>query len=264
MGAHVEHKFPNKFLLNEERLRKIKSVIETRLGTIGIKKNLSYKVYRGDTSYYETQTVEDVIKEDNEDWRKITRLELLISEGDAMVFALSFSEDGVILKIEGTNRDNIFLMYSDLKTYIENDVTTCGRIFGRNSLFYPLYSMFTVMLVIIAVMFIFYSEPKNIKAEALKSSEIITKLNYLINSGEDTRKFVPWFFGTIIGVSILLFVGSRVYKYIKPGNEFLFGRRMGAYEKRKVVLNKIYWGIGIAFCVAVVAGIIVWLITRQR
>ena len=49
---------------------------------------------RGDSYAYETNSVEDVIGEDNEDWRAITRLELIASQKGDFDFKLNFSKKG--------------------------------------------------------------------------------------------------------------------------------------------------------------------------
>jgi hypothetical protein len=122
MAAFVEHSFPHGFLLDEERLRKLKDLIENRLAKMPTHPQLVYKVYRGDSYSYTTTSVEDVAKEDNEDWRRITRLELSVDSKNDLVFLLSFSAKGCDLRITGADRDNVFLVFSDVRDYVHNEV----------------------------------------------------------------------------------------------------------------------------------------------
>jgi hypothetical protein len=48
-----------------------------------------------------------------DDWRAITRLELIAEQGEAFRFRLTFAKDGVSLFINGDDRDAVFLLFSD-------------------------------------------------------------------------------------------------------------------------------------------------------
>jgi len=142
--AFVEHSFRGGFLLDETRLRKLKDIIENRETRVSDSK-IIYQVYRGDSYSYETESVDDVVNEDNEDWRRITRLDLRIALPDpedddhqgALHFRLSFSyKEGCELRISADDRDRVFLLFSDLRDYIQNEVTvTRTNRQGRVSLF---------------------------------------------------------------------------------------------------------------------------------
>src|SRR5687767_6503838 len=115
MAAYVEHKFTRGFLLDEERLRRLRDIIAKRTEHANLP--LTFKVYRGDSYSYETDSLDDVAREDNEDWRKITRLDVLINGKDELSFELTFSKDGAFLKIVGADRDKVFLLFSDIRDY---------------------------------------------------------------------------------------------------------------------------------------------------
>jgi hypothetical protein len=121
--AFVEHAFRGGFLLDETRLRKLKDIIESR-ETRGSDSKMLYRVYRGDSYSYETASVDDVV---NEDWRRITRLDLRISrpepEGakkDDFCFLLTFSDK------EGCAQGNVSLPWIDAQPW-NNDIRVVDR-----------------------------------------------------------------------------------------------------------------------------------------
>jgi hypothetical protein len=76
MAAYVEHRFDKGFLLDEERLRKLVSIISQRLTKSEPPTPHNLRIFRADSYSYETENVQDVINEDNADWRRITKLEI--------------------------------------------------------------------------------------------------------------------------------------------------------------------------------------------
>ena len=90
MGAFVEEKFKGGFILDEGKLRKTTDLIEKRSGDSPV----TFKVYRGDSYSYETSDIDDVVNEDNEDWRAITKLEQIVKKDKELDFKLAFSSEG--------------------------------------------------------------------------------------------------------------------------------------------------------------------------
>ena len=73
MAAHVEHEFVRGFVLDEERLRKLTHLIAQHLDPSTTGGSYEFRVYRGDAFAYTTPSVEDVLKEDNSDWKRLTK-----------------------------------------------------------------------------------------------------------------------------------------------------------------------------------------------
>src|SRR3989442_378628 len=123
MSAFVEHAFKRGFILDEATLLKLHELIQARLGESPTTIPLSFTVYRGDSYSYETQSVEDVVNEENEDWRAITRLDLVAVLQD-VEFKLTFSvsDNSPTLRIIGDDRDQVFLLFSDVRDYVTNEV----------------------------------------------------------------------------------------------------------------------------------------------
>jgi len=125
MPAYVEHEFPRGFILDEERLRKLAHLVSERLANTGA---FQFHVYRGDAFTYTTDSVDEVLKEDNADWRRLTKLELRTVAPTDLALFLSFSSSGTRVEIEGTNRDAVFLLFSDLRAYLKEEVNTAPYI----------------------------------------------------------------------------------------------------------------------------------------
>lgn len=265
MGAFVEHQFEKGFILDEERLRKLHSLISDRLKSYDSSFQLSYKVYRGDSYCYETDKIDDVLAEENEDWRKLNKLNLFCEQ---FVFSLIFESKGVTIKIESSDRDKVFILFSDIRSYIESEILikriiSTEKVYARFILFivFLFLAMLTYSLFTLNIKYEFDSEAKKV----LNSTDLSTKLNYLISKPYSAVKQTNSSFNilSITFLLMLLFVVllflkkyvERIISYFFPFNLFLFGKQKIFYDKRKETLNKILWGIIITFFVSVVAGI---------
>lgn len=227
MSAFVVHSFRGGFLLDETRLRKIKDIVESREKKSPDSK-LIYRVYRGDSYSYETETVDDVVNEDNEDWRRITRLVLHISrpapsptleahttseaaENNDLHFRLSFSDkEGCELRIAANDRDRVFLLFSDLRDYVQNEVTITRTIDQETSRFLGmLTSLVLIMLTMAAVAYtLLHVEPTSL-AQVLRNPDIGAKLNYLIE--QKTRPLTL----RLLAIFIVL-MGLSFFRLVRP------------------------------------------------
>jgi multisubunit Na+/H+ antiporter MnhB subunit len=267
MSAVVEHSFTGGFLLDEERLRKIRDILHTRLGKAGSHVKPAYRVYRGDSFSYVTDAVEDVAKDENEDWRRITRLDIKVEDESLLKLFLLFSSAGCELRIVGDDRDEVFLLFSDLRDYIGNEVVNRERIFspGIRTVMVVLVMLTTTVLA--AWMLSRFRTDPQVVGKAMASSDVGEKLNYLI---DNTRKSDPGQLGLGLIVLAFIFVGvtafpfDRVSRYLFPRNEFLFGQRKVDFDKRQRLVSNLFWLVGVGLAVGVAAGIIVWLATRPR
>lgn len=258
MGAFVEKNFSKGFVLDETRLRKIKDTIENRLSQCNPPREILYKVTRGDAYSYETNSIEHVISEDNEDWRAITRLEIFCADVEGFDFKLWFSSSGVNMLISGNDRDFVFLLFSDLRAYIKNEVLV-GFGFSRSA-----ELTFVSILMLLAVFYVYYdlSSPLQIVAleKALASSSEIEKLNYII---ELTRRkqstLIPLGFLLFVMALMVFSVGGvwrKIMTIVFPQNVFLFGSAKERSERRKAVLEKVVWVVVVGLIVSLVASYI--------
>ena len=260
MGAFVEEKLEGGFVLDEGRLRKIVDLIEKRISGIPVQ----FKVFRGDSYSYETSAIEDVINEDNEDWRAITKLELLIKQGEDFQFKLAFSE-GTSLYITGNDRDSVFLLYSDLKEYLNNEVQTRAPLSEKGA---RIISTLFLVIVMSVIMYPMLSSIANkdhdLIQAALKSTDVNEKLNFLINDRKKSFEGTsPYWLIFILLMPLIATteVFHKVWNFVFPTNLFLFGEKKKRHEARMGLINKVFWGVGVALIVSIVASVLVWKIT---
>ena len=106
MSAWVEHKFDKGFILDETTLRKLNEIISKRFLNIADHPKLIYHIYRDDSYSYVTESLEDIINEHNDAWRKITKLSLENYKMDEFTFEFIFSSEGAKLEITGNYTHN--------------------------------------------------------------------------------------------------------------------------------------------------------------
>ena len=99
---------------------------------------------------------------------------------------------------------------------------------------------------------------------ALESSDITEKLNFLIEV--ERIPFAGKFFYWLMLFLLFPLIAStdlvhKIWDYLFPSNLFLFGEKKRKHEARIAMMGKIFWGIGVALVVGVVAGFFVWKVT---
>ena len=213
MTAHASYQYDSRFTLNEEKLRKMNDILLRRGHNVDENCKPTYKIRRSDFLIYETQNIEDILREENSQWQKIEKIIINMVSGDALSLNLVFDKN-IKLDIEGDDRDTVFLIYSDLKQYIQNDViskkTFFQRLFSLSSLTFLVLIITLVGFAAFFIMTEYRSNQRNIayveygkqydqwatardKQEnetkqrineaarrALESKEISTKLDFLI------------------------------------------------------------------------------------
>jgi hypothetical protein len=227
-----------------------------------------YKVFRGDSFSYETVNVDDVVAEDNSDWRRITRLEILAAHAGVFSFKQSFGKDGVTLEISGDDRDAVFLLFSDIREYTVNEVLTHPPLSRDTARFAGMLLTFLVM------MGFFYSTvyrpmvaPWADTDSVLQSSDLADKLNYLIQDKERSRpgsSTIVWF-GALILATLLGTSGAvqTAWGLVFPSNIFLFGKQKAQFDRRRGFLARIFWVVVVGIVVSAIGSLIVWRVTTH-
>lgn len=266
MGANVEHDFQKGFLLGEEQLRRLHDIVQRRAKAIDPNFEVNYRVSRGDSYSYITNSVQDVVNEDNEDWRAISSLDVIVFSQDSFDFKLNFSKRGISLRISGDDRDSVFLLFSDLREYIGNEVLVRRWINPEMlTLFWPIFSM--ILVVGLTAHFlpalVSGADPAEYK-KALQSSDVLEKLNFILSEKEFKLKGMNNIFYLMFLMVPVMFGGRWVVMgldSIFPTNVFLFGKRKVVYEKRQKLLANFFWVIVVGAAVSTIAGLFVWKVT---
>lgn len=269
-GAHVDYKLKKPFVLDEEKLRKIHSIIKRQLSD-KINDKYVFRVYRGDAYYYETNLLEEVIQETGEDWKQMTALIIRLNDDSQISFYLSFSSKGANLAIEGKDRNDVFVLYSGIREYLEGEIQVRQ---GVEKAIMVVVSICIVLAIygLIMVAYFKYSGYGNTEIEkkeiALHSSDIVEKINYLIqrNVTSSSSKTalseiviaVLSIFGILFAISFLV---NWLYSHL-PRNELLFGKRKDYFDSRKERLSKLFWIGIIGFLITIIGGLAVALLVK--
>jgi len=261
-GAHVKYESDKGFLFDEEKLRKINDIISKRISN-----TLEFFIFREDSYSYKTTNLEDIINEDNLKWARINEIDINV-ENEDFDLSLEFNEKGTLLQINGSNRDDVFLLFSELKEYLSNEV--CSK--GLTSKFIldaiPALAFIILLGVIVIDVLIDMGTPKfdeQLVSNLMQSNEINEKINFLIQfetKSNDTRPNI-----VIISLLPFLLIGivfreslTKFVLYFYPTNLFLFGKEIDRYKKRLDIRSKLFWVILIGTIVSIVGGILVWRI----
>jgi hypothetical protein len=278
MGAFAERVFDKGFLLDEERIRKLNAMLMTRGQHLAEECKPTYRVYRADTYTYTTEDIQEVIDEDNVSWQRIVEFDALLDAGSDLSLQLQFRQEGppTLLLIEGEDRDNVFLLFSELRQYLTNEVNTIQPLAKR--IYRGILVVLGIMLVASAAYALFGLDvyfrgrvPDRLSVEAaLASQDIAEKLNFLIEYQATplpsiVRYYAPglciFIAAAITGTSSRWWTG--LIEHIFPSNIFLLGKELERNARRQSVRHNILWGIVISFVIGVLGGLVVWMLTGQ-
>lgn len=282
MGAHVSFESSHGFIMDEERLRNIHDIIFNRLGKEGKDNKFKpkYTIYRSDNFVYNTLDIEDILREENSELKKIIRLKITPEQNiQTFNFALEFKiktgfslvgEPNTTLDVEGEDRDLVYLFFSELKKYLTIEVNT-KRIITINTLNFIRYIPMLLLMILPSISILLNGTKNDLGLKnALNSQDIPIKLNYLINQTKGFNAFSSYnmYFLLIPFLIILSFsdqfeisMNKILSQYVFPSNLFLLGKECSRYNKILDLRSKIIWGIMVALIISILGSIIVWKIT---
>lgn len=217
-------------------------------------------MYRGDSYAYETASVDDVINEDNDDWRAITRLDLRATQMDTFEFTLSFSNRKPTLRIVGDDRDAVFLLFSDLKEYVTNEILASISI-SRDVERFVLPFGLTLMMIVMFLVLGFSEMDGADFSFAVASQDPVVKLNFLIEDRRQSKESASYakLMPLLLILPVLLsFTIAPLARALFPSNLFLFGKQRNRFDARRRLLGNIFWVVIIGFVVSIIAGVLVW------
>lgn len=270
-GCEVTYSFQNGFILGEEQLQTLSSKIKERYP----KEELIYRITKNDSYVFQTLDINEIFKEENGNGNFIKTLDMIIDNGDIINFNLCFEKgEDTSLTIIGNNRDKIYLLYNEIKTYVEKEVTTV-RTFLKYDILKGICYIVSILVLFGYILFmmssIFDNRVEKVK-DVLDTSNLAIKLNYLIErqinaskeAEEDIYIFVP-----IVVIAILLIIIPILLKFLWGKNGvlritdyFLFGKQKNIYDKKVKVKNNIIWTVVVGLVISIIGGFIVYFITK--
>jgi len=263
MAAHAYHAFTKGFELDEERLRKIYSLIKVRITSEIELKNtdvIQFKVIREDSLIFGTDSIEIVLSEDNDSTQKISEINIDYKDPSFDVSVAFSSKNGCMFNIAGSDRDKVFLLKSDLKEYIGKEVANLKNfsLFNRNIT--PIFFGFIIIIFSFLVMRDNYNvSTAVIKSQALSSNDLSLKLNYII---ENINKMNVNSYSYIAPVMIIfslftfgiVFPWKKIYSFFFPRNIFLIGKQISIIKNKRKLNANIFWCVIVALVVGLLLG----------
>lgn len=276
MAAYVKYKFTRGFILNEENLRNIHDILSKRL--TGEDVQISYHIFREDSYSYITKDINDIFKETNNKGYKISDFKIASKE-NGLEFHLDFSNDGCELKVEGENRDLVFLLSSDIKNHYKNNIAT--SLISSYKLWKTDFFRIGILILFLTTIFFYFSSTlgainsfkvdEKVLKDILETDDINSKLNFLItkNNSNNLLEEIPvniWLMLSLPIVMLLHITGlfKVIMKNVAPTNIYLIGKEKDIQEKMKRIKSNIMWGVVIAFVISVGASLFVWWFTLPK
>lgn len=253
MAATVSHQFSGVFLLDEGQLRRINDIIAKRLPE-GAAGTYEIHVSRADSFSFVTGSIDEVCSEENGSSIEVEQIKF-VSSSDGFSLRLEISrEDGVSLGIEGNDRDSVFLIYSELKAYIDQGVMS-RRWLGENPYQWKLVAMILMLVAsfVGAFAFLAWSNDPVPAQLALKSNDVLVKLDYLIDRGRSILGPATWVFAGVfvLMIATILDLHAKAFSFFFPSNVFMLGRMVRWYESRVKLRSQIFWSVIVAAALGV-------------
>lgn len=253
MTGSYEFENSNGFYLDEERLRAIYEIITNRSS-----QKIKYTVYRADNYFYDTFALDDVLRENNPDWRKIIAISIEFEKDSNVtsqkqtLLSLTFSiprrkyrSSFFSLYIQDEDRDFVYSLGSDLKKYLTNEVALKSHFFNAiirmfnntsnqntdNEFSNPIIALL-YLLYIITTLFI-----------------LSTNIVSISLIPEEHMRLIMWGFLLLL----LLFILLVIYLVkLFPTAIFYIGKEKLAFERKIKRREQIFWVIGAGFIVSIV------------
>lgn len=269
-GCEANYLFENGFILGEEHMITISSMIKERYSA----EELLYRITKSNSYIFQTSDVKEIFKEENSNANLINKLEIIIDD-DNINFYLCFEKgEDSFLRIIGTDKDKIFLLYNEVKTYVEKEVAIV-KTFLRYDMVQSISSTIS-MVLLLGCLFFSLTEVNHVNTggieSALNSSDVLVKLNYIINQQSENKLGISKYSYSLIPImfiSLLLMFLPRLLMFFwgKKGvfritDYFLVGKQKNVYDKKIKIKNNIIWTVGIGFLVSIVAGLLVYIFTK--
>lgn len=256
MSAKVSTKFDKRFELNEENIRRLHSDIRKRTPTENTV-DIVFEVFREDSLVFRTSEVDRILSENNDSTQKIKELKIEYTDDSINIMLKFDAKEGAELIINGEDRDQVFLIASDLKEYIQKEVCHISNgIFNKKFVMLGTALMLAMFLVILKL--VAPQAPDATLEQILASSDSNLKLNHLISlmtnrQTTDDRVQIVTFFPILL--MLLIFIpGEKIYNYFFPGNIFMLGKQITVIGSRRTSTRNLFWGGFIATVIAFGSG----------
>jgi len=175
--------------------------------------------------------------------------------------------DNVELKIESSDRDLAYLLYSDIKDYLHADVLKF-RSFSFSTALNSTSALPVLMLPIMLVPFLMQKEGPSAAtvSKVIEAKDAQTKLNFLIehrpNDNYDLWEVSNIAVPLLSIFFLIIFIGPILDKAF-PRNIFYWGKAAQTYDLLLKTREKVIWGVLVSFLIGIAATLFVEQFGKQ-
>jgi hypothetical protein len=256
LKAVASDSIPGPFVADEKSIRKLNEILKQRLGQESAQPHFSYKVTFSDHSYYETDSLEIVLTEENPISRQIIAIELKgtgapIANGDDPVSALVvLNRDDMSYSIQGGDRDWVINAQTEILERL--------HLMSRNYHFLPeIITWVPPVPIGIAVFLIWAAVLKRRYARYRKAS--VRLFDYIFRLTDPLLSNALMFLTIITGflAAFLTFFGlQKIAEYLYPWSVFAIGDAGVDLKGIESLRSTLLWGVGVALLLSVVGSIV--------
>lgn len=269
--AYAHYELSKGYTLDEGRLRKIDEILKTRSKHIEGQSRQTFKVYRSDALVYTTTDLHILLAERNDKSQHIERVTIGLASDDTFELSLDFDQTGVYLDVEGNDRDFVYVIFSDIRNFIEHNASTLNNrdlpFKVTNALVFAFIAVSITPLINITYKMTSFRPPIRYE-DALNSSDVLIKLNYLISRTPPIAlgKNLLFSMSLLLAASAVMIFRRPIYlliRYLFPLNIFLIGEEIGHTARRANIRNSIFWVVIVGSTISTITGFFVWFLTTS-
>ena len=264
-GAESSHRFGKGFIIESAHFQTLERKIRERFPD----SDIHYDVIFNNTSKYKTTSLDVLLLEENNPANNIEKIVLVAKYGDNVKLIIVFQKgEKTLLSITGADKDSIFLLFNEMKSYIDKEIAVVRVVrLGNSST--SLYVQIGLVIGIIVGPSI-HSEITSLRGSeniileaqnALESYNLVEKIDFLIqqeikrneaNSSIGIDLIIVLGVLTVIAASTVILLASLQ----PPHDYFCIGKEKSVLEKKQKTRQNIFWIVIIGTLVAVFAAVI--------
>jgi len=264
LKAHKMRRFDNPTVVDEENLRKLNEIIGGRIREKTPDARLSFNVAFEDGSFYETDSLDQILAEENPSHRMIQEVDFSAGHREGYYILATFrsdSEHPVSYDVRGPDRDWVYLTCADIDDRLSK-MRAPGKVLHVN-LDRGLFAITLLGLVLVtfaATAHFAVRHGKGISsAKTLEERlEAVTQQINQLNAVNDAMlRGLAWSLagGACVLFSILLLVPQL--RKLFPLATFAIGDQLKKHHGRQRARQNLLWGVLVAFAVCLISGYLV-------
>ena len=255
MPAYLNTQYKQGFYVSEESLIKLVDIVRRRLSPSDPASKIKFRVFRTDGMVIEYESPTQVVSEENAPRNAAKRVEVIgeYSETSSKFKIVFDREDSIDLQLQSENRDLAFLLFSDIKEYLQAEVLRF-RSFSVSAMLGHRLFLAPLVLVPFLAFFATLEAPNQETLQAvLDSDDLHRKLDFIINRSNriDSLGSLKLMGAVSVGMIVVIAGGFPLLQKVFPRNIFYWGKAATSYDRITSMRDKFLWGVLVAFVIGV-------------